>query len=69
VRRRVEEGRVEIRNLRREAINELKGLEKDGDISQDEYKHTQDQLQKLTDNFIAESERIGQNKEVELMEV
>jgi len=69
VRRRVEEGRVAIRNLRREAINELKGLEKDEGISQDEHKRTLDQLQKLTDSFIADIERIGKDKEAELMEV
>jgi len=69
VRRRVEEGRVAIRNLRREAINELKGLEKGEGISQDEHKRILDQLQKLTDSFIADIERIGQNKEAELMEV
>jgi len=69
VRRRVEEGRVAIRNLRREAINELKGLEKDEGISQDEHKRSLDQLQKLTDSFIADIELVGQNKEAELMEV
>ena len=69
VRRRVEEGRVAIRNLRREAISELKGLEKDEGISQDEHKRTLDQLQKLTDSFIVDIERIGKDKEAELMEV
>lgn len=69
VRRRVEERRVAIRSLRHEAMNELKGLEKNKDISQDELKRALDQLQKLTDSFIADVEQIGQNKEVELMEV
>ncbi len=69
VRRRVEEGRVAIRNLRREAMNELKGLEKDEGISQDEHKRTLDQLQKLTDSFIANIEKIGRDKEEELLEV
>jgi ribosome recycling factor len=69
VRRRVEEGRVAIRNVRREAINELKGVEKSEGISQDEHKRILDQLQKLTDSFIADTERIGQSKEAELMEV
>jgi len=69
VRRRVEEGRVAIRNLRRDAINELKALEKSEGISQDEHKRILDQLQKLTDSFIAKIEQIGQNKEAELMEV
>jgi ribosome recycling factor len=68
VRRRVEERRVVIRNLRREAIDELKDLEKNKDISQDEYKRALDQLQKLTASFITDAEQIGQDKEVELRE-
>ena len=69
VRKRVEEERIVIRNLRREAINELKGLEKSKDISQDELKRALDQLQKLTDSFIDETEQVRRDKEVELMEV
>ena len=69
VRRRVEEGRVAIRNLRREALDELRTQEKNKDLSQDEDKRLQGQLQKLTDGFIAEGERIGQGKEGEIMEV
>ena len=69
VRRRVEERRIAIRNLRREAIEELKRLEKNKDVSQDEYNRALDQLQKLTDGFIAKSEEIGQDKEAELVEV
>jgi len=69
VRKRVEERRIVIRNLRREAMDNLKGLEKNKDISQDELKRALDQLQKLTDSFIADAEQIGQDKEAELMEV
>jgi len=69
VRRRVEEGRIAIRNLRREAMEELKEFEKNKDISQDEYKRALDQLQKLTDSFIADAEQIGRDKEVELTEI
>jgi len=69
VRKRVEERRIAIRNLRREAMDELKRLEKNKDISQDEYKRALDQLQKLTDSFIADAEQIGRDKEVELTEV
>ena len=69
VRKRVEEGKVTIRNLRHEAMNELKGLEKGKEISQDECKRALDQLQKLTDSFIADAEQVRQDKEVELMEV
>jgi len=69
VRKRIEERRIAIRNLRREAMDELRGLEKNKDISQDEYKRAIDQLQKLTDSFIANTEQIGRDKELELMEV
>ena len=69
VRRRVEERKIAIRNLRHEAMGELKGLEKNKDISQDEHKRAQDQLQKLTDSFIADIDQIGRDKEVELTEV
>ncbi|MBA7630590.1 Ribosome-recycling factor [subsurface metagenome] len=69
VRRRVEERKIVIRNLRRDAMGELKGLEKNKDISQDEHKRALDQLQKLTDSFIADIEQIARDKEAELMEV
>ncbi len=69
VRRTVEERRIVIRNLRHEAMDSLKRLEKNKDISQDEHKRALDQLQKLTNSFIANAEQIGRDKEVELMEV
>jgi ribosome recycling factor len=69
VRRRIEERRVAMRNLRHEAMDELKNLEKNKDISQDEHKRALEQLQKLTDSFIADAEQIGRDKEAELMEV
>jgi ribosome recycling factor len=69
VHRKVEEKRVAVRNLRHEAMNDFKKLEKDKAISQDEHKRAQDQLQKLTDRFIAEIEQAGKDKEKELMEV
>jgi ribosome recycling factor len=69
VHKRVEERKVTIRNLRRDALNELKELEKDKEISQDENKRAQDQLQQLTDSFIAVIEKTGQDKEEELKQV
>lgn len=69
VRKRVEERRIAIRNLRREAMDELKESEKNKDISQDEQKRSLNQLQKLTDSFITNAEQIGQEKEVELRRV
>ena len=69
VHKRVEERRVTVRNLRHEAMNTLKKLEKDKEISQDEHRRAQEQLQKLTDRFIADIEQLGKDKEKELIEV
>ena len=69
VRKRVEERRVAIRNLRHEALNELKELEKKKEISQDELKRLTNQMQKSTDGFIAAAEQIGKDKEAELARV
>jgi len=69
VRRRAEERRITVRNLRREALDELKELEKNKDVSQDEHKRALNQLQKLTDSFIADTEQIGRDKEAELRQV
>ena len=65
----VEERKVAIRNLRREAMDILKESEKNKDISQDELKRGLDQLQKITDSFIAKIEQTGRDKEAKLMEV
>jgi ribosome recycling factor len=69
VRKRLEERKIAIRNLRHEAMNELKELEKNKDLSQDEHKRALEQLQKLTDSFIADIEQITRDKEAELLEV
>ncbi len=69
VRRKIEERRIVIRNLRHEVMDGLKKLEKSKDVSQDEHKRALDQLQKLTDYFIAEAEQIGRDKEEELIKV
>jgi len=66
---RTEERRIIVRNLRHEALNGLKQLEKDKAISQDEHKRAQDQLQKLTDFHILEAEKVAQDKEKELLQV
>ena len=68
VRKRVEERKIVLRNLRHGVVKELKDMEQNKEISQDEHKRAFDQLQKLTDVFIDEVEQIGRDKEVELME-
>ncbi len=69
VQKRVEEGRVAIRNIRRDHSEALKKLERSKEVSEDEVRRAQDQLQKLTDGNIAEVEKLGREKEKELMEV
>ncbi len=68
VSRKVEERRVSLRNLRHDALNGLKKMENDKAISQDEHKRAQNQVQKITDAFMAEIEKLGKDKEQELLE-
>ncbi len=68
VKKRTEEGRVALRNVRRDAVDDLKKTEKDKGISEDESKRGQERLQKLTDGYIAKAEEVGAHKEQEIME-
>jgi ribosome recycling factor len=67
--KRVEDSKVAIRNLRREAIDDLKKLEHEKEISQDDQRRAVEQVQKITDSFIAQAEQIGKDKQDELAEV
>ena len=69
VRSEVEEGRVAIRNVRRDANNDFKNLLKDKEISEDDDRRAQDDIQKLTDSFIKSAEEHLAAKEKELMEI
>ena len=69
VHRRAEEGRVAVRNIRRESHDELKKLEKEHQISEDELRRSLERLQKLTDSFIAQIDEIARRKEQEVLEV
>lgn len=69
VARRIEEGKVSVRNARREGIEELKTLKKDGGIGDDEEKRIEAEVQKLTDQHIDELDRTQAAKEEELLEV
>lgn len=69
VSRRVEEGRIAVRNLRRDALQDLKEFEKEKMISEDEFFRGKDDVQDLTDKFVKEIDAIGERKEEELMEV
>jgi ribosome recycling factor len=69
VHKRMEEARVEIRNLRRDAADDLKKEERDGSVGADDSHRQLDQLQKTTDRWIGEVDRLGEAKEQEVMEV
>lgn len=67
--KKAEEARVAVRNVRREANEELKKLEKSGQASEDDVRRAQEHIQKLTDKYIEQIDRITEAKEAELMEV
>lgn len=64
-----EQGRVAVRNVRRDGMDRLKKLEKDGEISQDEHKRLADQIQELTDQRIKAVDETLAHKEAEIMQV
>jgi len=69
VKKRVEEGKVAIRNVRRDAHDHLRALEHEKKISEEDSKRLQERLQKLTDRMIVEVDQTGQKKEEEILEV
>ncbi|UXY14315.1 ribosome recycling factor [Chitiniphilus purpureus] len=69
VRGEAESARVAVRNVRRDANDQLKRLLKDKEISEDDERRGQDEVQKLTDKFIAEVDKLLADKEKELMTV
>ncbi len=69
VRKRVEDAKIAVRNVRRDALEELRNLEKDKKVSRDDNVRATDRLQKLTDQLIGEVSRVGVDKEAEIMEV
>ncbi|MGC9976755.1 MAG: ribosome recycling factor [Syntrophales bacterium] len=69
VRRIAEECKINLRNVRREANDQLKTLKKDNDISEDEYYQYQEEVQEITDKYIKKSDQILAAKEKEIMEI
>ncbi|HOJ92643.1 MAG TPA: ribosome recycling factor [Dictyoglomaceae bacterium] len=69
VHKEAETGRVAIRNIRRDYLEIFKKEKTDGKISEDEFFHLQEELQKLTDKFINEIEKLVEIKEKEIMEI
>ena len=64
-----EEGRVSLRNVRRDVNEQIRKLEKDGKISEDEMRRAQERVQKLTDEFTATINQTIEKKEKEIMEI
>ena len=69
LKRKIEEGKTAIRNVRRDGVDSLRKMERDKGISQDESRRAQDQLQKTTDARIKSVDQISSAKETEVMQV
>jgi len=69
VHHRVEEARVAVRNVRRDLMKDLKEMESEKMISEDDRKRGEDELQKTTDRFIEKIDEVGKEKEAEILEI
>lgn len=69
VKRKSEDFRIEVRNTRRDCNDQIKMLEKEGEISEDEARSSMERIQEITDKYIETINQILDNKEVEIMEV
>lgn len=69
LRRRLEEARVAIRNVRRDGMKSLGDLQKSKDISEDDFYQAKDDLQELTNEYVKKVDELGEQKEAEIMEV
>ncbi|MGZ4106455.1 MAG: ribosome recycling factor [Tumebacillaceae bacterium] len=69
VKKLAEEGRVAVRNIRRDVNDDLKKLEKNGDVSEDDNRRAQEKVQASTNRFIGEIDKLLEQKEQEIMEV
>lgn len=69
VRSKVEESKVAVRNVRRDAVDHMKKLEHDKQISENDQRRGVEKLQELTDKYVRELDHVGQTKEAEVMEV
>jgi len=69
VQTRVEEGRIAVRNCRRDGLHDMRELEKEKLISEDDHYRGKDRMQELTDNYVEKMDEIGAAKEEQIMEV
>ena len=67
--KKLDEHKVAVRNVRRDAQDKLRDREKKKEVSEDELKRSTDRLQKLTDRYIDEMDKVGKSKELEILEV
>lgn len=68
VKHEAEQGRVAIRNVRRDALNDLKDLLREKEINEDQERQAHQQIQDLTDRFVAEVDRVSEEKQKEIMD-
>ena len=69
LKQKIEEGKVSIRNVRRDGLETFRKMEKDKEISQDQNRRSQEQLQKTTDGHTKTVDEVGAAKEAEIMQV
>ena len=69
LKRKIEEGKVSVRNIRRDGVESLRKMEREKSISQDQNRRSQEQIQKTTDSHIETIDEIGAAKEAEIMQV
>lgn len=69
IRKMSEEAKVAVRSVRRDGIDEFKKMQKDSSITEDDLKQAEDQIQKLTDKYVDEIDKITESKEKEIMTV
>ena len=69
IRKMAEEAKIAVRSIRREAIDAFRKMQKNSEITEDELKLAEDEIQKITDKFVEEIDTILTNKEKEVMSV
>jgi ribosome recycling factor len=69
LKRKIEDGKVSVRNVRRDAVDTLRKMERDKAISQDEQRRSQETIQKATDSHTRAIDEIGGTKEAEILQV
>ncbi len=69
VRKMTEEGKVSIRNIRRDVMDKIKAMKKNGDITEDDVKDGEKEVQKITDKYVKEADSMGEKKIKEIQEI